>query len=117
MTNIYSTQRWRDVRQAVLTRDRGLCSVGFLFGGACSDASLHGHHIVPLAENGDPFDESNLLSVCRVHHPQLEAMRRYVLARREPRPARCPHLHRTREAREQCERRLAARNGRELVAA
>lgn len=117
MADIYNTSLWADVRRSVIARDHGTCSVSRLLGGACSGGPLSVHHLTPLAEGGAPYDESNLLTVCRSHHPQLEALRRYVLARREPLPVRCPHTHRTRESRESCERRLAARNGRELVAA
>jgi len=117
MADIYNTSLWADVRASVIARDHGTCSVARLIGGTCSAGPLHVHHLTPLSDGGDPYDEDNCLTSCARHHPQVEALRRYVLARREPRPVRCYHLHRTREAREQCERRLAARNGRELVAA
>ncbi len=61
-----------------------------------------------------PLFNDNLGTTCSTHHSQWESLRR-ILARRRRAPApRCPHQHRTPEAREICERRLARQ--RELVA-
>jgi hypothetical protein len=90
------TRRWR-----ALPRER--CAVFELIGGACS-GPISLHHIIPLSAGGD--DDGPVVQVCQAHHPMLEALCRRVYRPVEPR--RCPHHHRTREAREACERRLNA---------
>ena len=112
MGSLYSTLRWRAARAAALRRDASRCAVGRWFGGDC-DPILHVHHLTPVSEGGDPYGIDNLLTVCRRHHPMLEGFRRAVARHAGPVSPRCPHRHRTVEAREQCERRLA----RERVAA
>lgn len=89
---VYNTQDWRE-----LPRD-GECAVAYLFGdsvGPCHGA-IDRHHV-------DPPNERSI-QVCHRHHPMLEAARRRVVAK--PEWKRCPHTHRSREARESCERRL-----------
>jgi hypothetical protein len=96
---IYNSQEWRE-----LPRD-GECVVSFLFGeraGPCHGL-IDRHHV-------NPPDERSV-QVCHRHHPMLESARRRLFG--EPRWKSCPHIHRTREARESCERRL----NRDLVAA
>lgn len=105
MPEIYLTPEWADARAAALLRDGSRCTVSRLFGGDCHPI-LHAHHIVPVEGGGDLYDVENLLTACQVHHPMLEAMRRYVLRKRAPQ--RCPHNHRYPHAREECERRLQA---------
>ena len=95
----YNSPEWRIVRELVRERDGRRCTVARLLGGSCRGL-LHVHHIDPDA---DPLDPENLGSVCARHHPKWEALRRALV---EPRWRRCPHPHRTREARELCERRL-----------
>jgi hypothetical protein len=91
---LYSTREWRE-----LPRD-GTCVISFLFGeeavGPCH-GETHRHHVIP----GEPTSRS--VQVCASHHPTLEAALRRL---RRPRRRTCPHVHRTREAREQCEARL-----------
>lgn len=110
MNGFYGTLRWRVTRSRALARDGHLCTVSRLLGGECSGA-LHVHHIVPVEEGGEPFALDNLGTACASHHPAWEALRRkLVSARTEPvAPAvpRCPHAHRTPEARVLCERRMA----------
>lgn len=65
---------------------------------------VHLHHVHPLSAGGDAFGRT--VEVCRRHHPMLEALARRVYG--EPEWKTCPHQHRTREAREACERRLNA---------
>lgn len=111
MRNIYSTLRWRIVRARALERDGHRCTVSRLLGGDCSDGPLHAHHIEPVAAGGRPFDVDNVGTTCARHHPMWEALRRDLVRRaggEEPAP-RCTHPHRTREAREICERRMARR--------
>lgn len=104
---IYDTLKWRVVRSRTLARDGSSCTVAGLLGGACSPI-LHVHHIEPVADGGAPFDLDNLATVCARHHPMWEALRRGIVARRSAPAAEvyCPHHHRSREAREICERRL-----------
>lgn len=93
-----------ETRERILARD-GRCSGRFL-GGRCSPVS-DVHHIRPRSEGGGDED-SNLLCLCHFHHPALEALRRAILRRQERQWRRCRHQHRSREARELCERRLNA---------
>ena len=95
-------ETWTETRARILARDQG-CSGRFL-GGTCVDP-LDVHHILPREENGTDADD-NLMVLCHRHHPMLEALRRAILSRRRPARKTCPHTHRTREARELCERRL-----------
>ena len=103
---IYDTPDWHTVREEVLARD-GKCVYALLLGGECSE-TLHVHHLNP--DHFDPYDPSGLITICSAHHPALESIRRALLKVRGWK--RCNHTHRTRESREQCERRL----NRELAA-
>jgi HNH endonuclease len=119
MATIYGTHRWRLAARAARERDEGRCTVSRLLGGRCSRGTPHVHHLVPVEEGGARYDLDNLATVCASHHPTWESVRRSLLnARRdpEPRPIRCTHQHRSREAREICERRMA-RQARRRVAA
>lgn len=108
--NLYSTLKWRAARRAAIARDSGSCTVARLLGGKCSGGTPHVHHIHPVEEGGDPFALDNLGTVCASHHPAWEALRRSLLKAAMPeREIRCTHRHRSREAREICERRLARR--------
>jgi 5-methylcytosine-specific restriction endonuclease McrA len=99
------TDTWPAAREAAIERDGARCTVSLLIGGECSP-TLHVHHVVPRSEGGSDELE-NLLTACASHHPMLEALRRYVLAKRKPR--RCGHYHRYRMGREECERRMTER--------
>lgn len=103
MPTTYDSVEWRRARTAVLARDAHRCVVSSLLGGRCF-GPLHVHHIVPVVEGGTN-DLDNLASVCAVHHPAWEGLRRQLLRRREP--PRCPHRHVHAEARRACEARLA----------
>lgn len=105
MQRIYDTSRWKETAAQVRRRDGDACLFARLMGG-CS-ATLHVHHIQPVADDGDWYDESNLVTVCARHHPMIEAFRRMMLSQGGQGRNRCGHFHRTREAREDCERRLA----------
>lgn len=105
---IYTSLLWRTVSSRARARDGNRCTVARLIGGDCGGV-LHGHHIVPVSEGGAAFDLDNVGTVCAVHHPTWEALRRRLVEVRERRRIRCRHQHRSREAREQCERRLARR--------
>ena len=83
-----------------MDRDGG-CIVHRLLAGSCG-GTLHVHHIQPVRERPDLADEpSNGVVVCARHHPTLESVRRILAKER-----RCPHEHRSAEARRLCERRL-----------
>lgn len=90
----YNRAFWRELPR------NGDCAVAFLFGeavGPC-DGLMHRHHVDP----DDP--DSRSFQVCAGHHPSLQAVLRQLSRGRRWR--RCPHPHRSREAREACERRL-----------
>lgn len=104
--DVYDSPEWDALRARVVERDGSRCLLAWLLGGSC-DETLHVHHIEPIEERPElALEESNLVTACGRHHPMLEALRRRLLERREPR--RCPHEHRTRAGREACERRLNA---------
>ena len=52
------TQRWKDVRKAVLARDQRTCAY-------CGDESANTvDHVVPLVVGGDPYNMENLVACC-----------------------------------------------------
>jgi hypothetical protein len=99
---IYDDIRWRGVREEVLSRD-GNCVLSWL--GPCS-GPLQVHH----RSYDNPFDEGELVTVCRKHHGAADQLRRFTTKWRT-----CPHkpgTHRYPGAKEACERHL----NRELIA-
>lgn len=92
---IYSHPAWRSLPRT------GLCIAAEFFGAENCAGPLHRHHVKPLSEGGDDLGPTIL--VCAKHHPMIEAIGRKL---RKPRWKNCPHTHRTRESREQCERKL-----------
>lgn len=118
MDSLYHTFRWRATRSRALARDGHRCTVSRLLGGRCSPGPLHAHHIVPVSDGGAAYDVDNVGTSCAAHHPRWEALRRRLVAEQQtglPVP-RCPHRHRSREARQICERRLARAVEREYAA-
>lgn len=111
---LYNGSAWRQARAAALERDGHTCTVAAWFGGLCA-GPLHVHHLRRPEHGGAPYDLSNLGTVCARHHPSWEKLRRAFEAGEQATVAHCGHDHRTRAAREQCERRMARRRG--LVAA
>jgi hypothetical protein len=106
MGELYDSQEWRALCVRVRARDGDRCTVQRLLGGACHP-QLHVHHLIPVSEGGLPIPhDDDAITVCQSHHPLLEGVRRAVLRARDRHVRRCPHAHRTREAREACERRL-----------
>jgi hypothetical protein len=93
MARIYDKAAWR-------AQPRERCVVHELIGGECR-GPVALHHVHHLSFGGD--DDGRTVPVCSRHHPMVEA-----LARRVHHWRRCPHQHRTPEAREACERRLNA---------
>ena len=82
---------WRRARWAALRRDRGLC-VRCLPG---LTAAMSVHHIVHLADGGDPFALENLQSLCAKHHADAHGQREHRPAVTRPRD---PVLERVRRA-------------------
>ena len=76
---IYSSPRWRAIRRRVLDAAGWRCRCGRL--------ALEVHHLVPIAEGGAPFDETNLEARCVECHrdehdpraPTARAWRRLVV--------------------------------------
>ena len=59
---VYATKAWRYVRREVIRRAGYRCS-------ECGGRhNLEVHHKVRLADGGDPFDDTNLVCVCRDCH-------------------------------------------------
>lgn len=79
---------------------RRTCALADLLPDECSSV-LHSHHVTPVSAGG--AIDGPQVWVCSRHHPMLESLARRVLRYR-----RCGHMHRSREAREACERRLNA---------
>lgn len=118
MEHIYSTLRWRNyTRPAAIARDAGRCTVSRLLGGDCSPGPLHAHHILAIADGGEPYDVDNVGTTCAAHHPMWEALRRQLVRHMTPAPPpRCPHVHRSAEARRICEARLERQHARAVAA-
>jgi hypothetical protein len=103
---IYNTSLWRAVSSRAKRRDERRCTVAKLLGGPCK-GDLHAHHIVPVADGGAAYDLDNVGTTCAAHHPQWESLRRILVRRQLAAQPRCPHQHRSAEARRICEERLA----------
>lgn len=56
-----STTRWRTLRAYVLERDHHTCRIG---GPKCIGNATTVDHIIPLAEGGQKYDESNCRAAC-----------------------------------------------------
>lgn len=109
-TDFYKSPEWLALRERVLDRDEGRCTVAWLLGGEC-DGAMTVHHIQKRSDRPDlQLDEDNCASVCAKHHPTWEAARRYVERSRRPLPP-CRHFHPYRQGREQCDRERAERLG------
>lgn len=102
---VYDLAKWGETREAVLERDAHRCTIGTLVGGRCRGL-LHVHHLIPVSEGGDPFDEDNCITACAGHHPWVESARKVIVDKRRK---TCWHKHRTAESRAACERRLNRR--------
>ena len=60
---IYKSDRWRNqVRPAIIERDGGRCR------NCNSDLFPEVDHIIPIASGGEPWDYSNLQTLCRYCH-------------------------------------------------
>lgn len=103
---LYRSPEWAHVRELALARDADVCTVARLLGGDCSPV-LHVHHLT--REPGRALDVDNVGTACARHHPKWEAVRRAVVARREPEIPPCRHRHRYDHARRECLRRRRSR--------
>ena len=63
---LYSTGRWRALRDDTLSRDGWLCVVCLREGRTVGAEIVH--HIRPVREGGDPWAPGNLESLCRRCH-------------------------------------------------
>ena len=61
-TNIYNTAKWRRIREVVLLRDSYTFQIHLPK--VCGLRATMVDHIVPIAEGGEPFDETNLRAAC-----------------------------------------------------
>jgi hypothetical protein len=61
-TNIYNTAKWRRIREVVLLRDSYTCQIHLP--NICGRRATMVDHVVPIAEGGEPFHESNLRAAC-----------------------------------------------------
>jgi hypothetical protein len=64
-----SSYAWHKARAAARKRDGNRCRLGGH--GVCYGA-LQVHHLVSVRRGGEPYELSNLLTVCRHHHELLE---------------------------------------------
>lgn len=110
IASLYNTSRWRAASARARRRDGDRCTVSRLLGGSCS-GRLHAHHVVRPEDGGALYELDNLGTACAGHHPRWEALRRALERRHVDRP-RCPHAHRSEEARRICEERLARQRSR-----
>ena len=63
-----SSRRWRKIRERVLERDGRRCTERLGDGSRCPiTTALEVHHVKPRIEGGSD-DESNLTTLCAVHH-------------------------------------------------
>lgn len=60
--HIYNTKRWQVLRRAFLF-NHPLCAEP-----GCEQIATDVHHLVDLADGGDPYDPENLEQLCHHHH-------------------------------------------------
>lgn len=97
MPTLYETQPWRKFAARVRADECFLDGVA----GECRGA-LQLHHVDPLSDGGPAFpDDGGVITLCAAHHRMIDAF-----LKRRKQWKTCPHHHRTREARRQCEERL-----------
>lgn len=67
-----NSKLWRDKREQIKERDYYCCRV-CMQAGILTNCDLSVHHIVPIIANYDlRLDDSNLITLCRLHHEQAE---------------------------------------------
>lgn len=79
---IRSGKRWKRAAAWVLERDGHRCTYGnypeddtrgLTSAGCLARHGLDVHHRIPIENGGDPFDETNLRTLCDDHHAVVEA--------------------------------------------
>ena len=76
---------WQRKRREILQRDGHQCSWGLWRGdrgtqtyprGRCPVTDgLDVHHVTPIEDGGEPYDDANLRTLCRQHHERAERER------------------------------------------
>jgi 5-methylcytosine-specific restriction enzyme A len=79
---VYKTAAWQRLRKRLL-QDHPWCQSP-----GCHQPATDVDHIVPLADGGEPFDETNLQTLCKRHHSQKT--QREVFDRKGPSGFRGP---------------------------
>ncbi len=64
----YGTARWRRLREQVIRRDGGRCSVAGCTADMSEPRMTHIDHVVEVRDGGDFWAPRNLRTVCRFHH-------------------------------------------------
>lgn len=89
---VYRSARWRRLRRRVLLA-RPWCEDP----AGCHEPATDVDHVVPIEDNGDPWDEDNLRPLCHAHHSRktatVDRARRRGRAGEPPTPAP-PHPRR-----------------------
>jgi hypothetical protein len=67
-THVRNSKRWQQVRQQARARDGG-CTLAHL---SPCHGRLEAHHLIPIEKGGNPYALSNVTTVWRKHHEQLE---------------------------------------------
>jgi 5-methylcytosine-specific restriction endonuclease McrA len=85
---------WTITREIVDLRDPRRCrACGFEFGwDPPADRRLEYDHIVPISENGDPLDPSNVQILCRACHAKKTASEARARIARMVRSPSCPRV-------------------------
>jgi 5-methylcytosine-specific restriction enzyme A len=61
---VYNSRRWRAMRSRVL-KEQPFCQAP-----GCNNLATDVDHVTALADDGDPYDRSNLQALCKMHHSQ-----------------------------------------------
>jgi len=65
--DLYASREWKQARAECRRRHANRC---WECGGK---DQLAVHHIIPVAQGGEPYDQVNLVLLCRAHHDLAEA--------------------------------------------
>lgn len=71
---IYGSAAWRRARIEALSQTGGLCA-------ECSLQATDVDHKLPIRDGGDPFDQGNLMPLCRSHHSRKTARETHARGR------------------------------------
>lgn len=99
MSALYATKPWRELRSRVLSTDAD-CYLSGIAGDCRGDLLVH--HVIPVSDGGPEIPgDDGVRVLCKRHHSMLHGF-----LRRQASWKRCPHQHRSLEARRLCEERL-----------